>query len=283
MKTVDVQLVKAFTKNKDEGNPAGVVLDAENLTPEEMLQIAVELGYSESAFVLPSEKADVRIRYFAPKHEVNLCGHATIAAVQALQESQRITSGSTIKVETKAGMIEVEHHEDGKITMTQAKPEFLNYEPDRREIANVLGLQKDDLTGWPLKIVSTGTPKLLIPIDTFDALMAIKVDRDKVMLICKESGARGIYPFTTDMQTDEGDFHARQFNPLAGIEEDPVCGVAAGALGAYIRHFDLMSKRHFVVENGYSMNTPGLVYVDATNKIKVGGYAVTFGETTVDV
>ena len=73
---VTVVLVKSFTKDKSAGNPAGIVLDAEDLTDEQMQQIAKELGFAETAFVLPSDKADFRVRFFAPNHEVDKHSYA---------------------------------------------------------------------------------------------------------------------------------------------------------------------------------------------------------------
>lgn len=73
----------AFVTVAGLGNPAGVVLDAQGLSDDAMQQIAAAMGFNETAFVLPSDRADLRIRYWTPGHEVNLCGHATIATVWA--------------------------------------------------------------------------------------------------------------------------------------------------------------------------------------------------------
>src|SRR3954452_17869281 len=76
----------AFTDTPDGGNPAGVVLDATGLTEDRMLAIAAELGYSESAFLVPRDVTEFAVRYFSPEAEVPFCGHATIAAAVALAE-----------------------------------------------------------------------------------------------------------------------------------------------------------------------------------------------------
>src|SRR5687768_16375077 len=92
--TKEIYLVKAFTQDPAQGNPAGVILDADDLSSEQMLQMAAELGYSESAFVSASDTATFKIRFFSPKREVPLCGHATIAAFHALFTAGKITSGA---------------------------------------------------------------------------------------------------------------------------------------------------------------------------------------------
>ncbi len=87
MKKVIVYQIDSFTKEKFKGNPAGVVLNAENMTTEEMQLIARELNNSETAFVFrphhPEENFDYHVRYFTPTTEVPSCGHATIAALYA--------------------------------------------------------------------------------------------------------------------------------------------------------------------------------------------------------
>ena len=81
---VDVYVVSAFCKDGRGGNKAGVVLDHQDLVPAEMTAIAKELGCSETAFVMPSDTADFKLRYFTPTEEVPLCGHATIATFSLL-------------------------------------------------------------------------------------------------------------------------------------------------------------------------------------------------------
>jgi PhzF family phenazine biosynthesis protein len=79
--SVQVQLIKAFTKNPEMGNPAGVLLDSQGLSDEQMQAIATDLGFSESVFITPSDKADYKTRFFAPKVEVDYCGHATVDGI----------------------------------------------------------------------------------------------------------------------------------------------------------------------------------------------------------
>ena len=76
----------AFTDSPDGGNPAGVVLDATGMSAEEMLKIAADLGYSETAFATPRADGDYDVRYFSPEAEVPFCGHATIATGVAFAE-----------------------------------------------------------------------------------------------------------------------------------------------------------------------------------------------------
>ena len=78
--------VNAFTNEGHGGNGAGVVLDADSLTERQMQQVASLVGYSETAFVSQTSEADFRFRFFSPTSEIDLCGHATIAACSVLME-----------------------------------------------------------------------------------------------------------------------------------------------------------------------------------------------------
>src|SRR3712207_2876484 len=98
----------AFTKEKFGGNGAGIVMDAENLPMEEKQKLAKELGFSETVFIQKSDKADVKLEYFTPSQEVDLCGHATIAAIYSLFDEKRITERQhSISIETRVGVLPI--------------------------------------------------------------------------------------------------------------------------------------------------------------------------------
>ena len=104
---VDVLRYAAFTSDPASGNPAGVVPDAEQLTEQDMLGIAAEVGYSETAFVIASDPPRGRytVRYFSPRAEVPFCGHATIAT--AVQITSRGGAGELV-FDTRAGEVPVQ-------------------------------------------------------------------------------------------------------------------------------------------------------------------------------
>lgn len=275
-------LVKAFTKDKKQGNPAGVVFDADRLRENEMIDIAKALDFSESAFVTKSDKAKFGIRFFTPTQEVDLCGHATIAAAYAMLKKRKIYLGRensrTITFETRAGIISVEVQKDGLIVMTQKEPQFWGDVHSKIEIARLLDIAPDKISDYPIQTVSTGTPKLMIAVDSLETLLKIGPDSEGIKMYCKEHLVKGFYPFTGETMDKDSDFHARQFNPAAGIDEDPITGVAAGALGAYAVKHKISDKNNFVIEQGYCMGKGGKMYVTVDDKVKVGGYAVIFGE-----
>ena len=285
---ITATLVKSFTQDTSAGNPAGIVLEAGKLTDDQMQHIAKELGFAETMFVLPSDKADHRLRFFAPNHEVDLCGHGTIATFHTLLEQGQIALAGQeqkeLTQETRAGLLAVTCHKDGRIVMAQTEPTFGQVEQNKARIAKLLGISKEDIADdLPLQIVSAGTPKLLIPLRNLKVLRAVSPDLEGIKAYCREITAKGFYPFTTESPVPHTDFFARQFNPLADENEDPGTGVAAGALGCYARKYKLYDRQTFIVAQGYDLGMGGNMFVDVSSGVKVGGYAVTYGEKDLEV
>lgn len=126
MKSVKVYHYDAFSKEPNKGNPAGVVLDGDDLIDEEMQEIAFKVGFNETAFSVHSDKADLRLRFFTPGHEMNLCGHATLATIYALKSKGLLNNKENLTIETRAGVLPISieslSDNDSQITMKQASP-----------------------------------------------------------------------------------------------------------------------------------------------------------------
>lgn len=128
MRSVEVFHYDAFSKEPHKGNPAGVVLDGDKLTEDQMQEIAFKVGFNETAFPVMSEAADLGIRFFTPGHEMNLCGHATMATVYVLKTKGLLGEKTELTIETRAGILPVKLHSTANkeiiITMNQAAPIF---------------------------------------------------------------------------------------------------------------------------------------------------------------
>ena len=260
-----VQLVDAFTLEPMAGNPAGVVPDATDLTDDQMQAIAAELGASETAFVRPSDDADRQLRFFTPEREVDLCGHATVAAFASLYE-QATVSADTYSVETGVGVLDVEIEPEGTVWLTQSPPAIRPVDLDVERVADALGLDTSALTevgeDLPLSRVSTGFPFLVVPVGYFEQLSAVDPDLDAIESLCEDVDAEGLYAFTFDTLESAATLHGRAFVPLAGIPEDPVTGTASGAVAAYLRHHGALDQPDpLVFEQGHFLGRPGTVLV----------------------
>ncbi len=140
MKPITVCHYDAFSKEPGMGNPAGVVLNGDELTDEEMQEVAFKVGFNETAFPIKSAVADFRMRYFTPGHEMNLCGHATIATVYALKSRGLLRDKKEITIETAVGIlpIRINVSEDNEIyiTMKQASSQFKEFTGSKESLAN---------------------------------------------------------------------------------------------------------------------------------------------------
>ncbi|WP_436926540.1 PhzF family phenazine biosynthesis protein [Halosimplex amylolyticum] len=280
-----VQIVDAFTDEPMAGNPAGVVPEAADLADDQLAAIASELGASETAFVLPADDADRRLRYFTPEREVDLCGHATVAAFASLYDRAVVERGD-YTVETNVGTLDVTIEPDGTVWLTQSPPEIREVDVSLDEAADALGLDVAALSevgeDLPLARASTGFPFLVVPVGYFEQLSAIDPEMAAIEALCEETDTEGLYAFTFDTLEGEATLHGRAFVPLAGISEDPVTGTASGAVGSYLRYQGALDEADpLVFEQGHFLDRPGRVLVDTREgeegetAPRVGGRAVT--------
>lgn len=277
---VKVFLLKAFTDSKDQGNPAGIVLN-EGLKEEEMLKIAKVLGYSETTFIRKMDNLNYELRYFTPEVETNLCGHGTISAFKYMRIKENING--KVFMHTKAGKLSVIINED-KIFMQGAKAEIKDINIEENIILEALGISQEQRDySLPIKIASIGTPKIMIPLKNREILFNLKPNFEELKKISKHTNSKGFYPFTFDTIDKRNLIHARQFNPLFGVNEDPITGVAAGALGEYLKSYWNKDLEEFSVEQGWIMNKKGIIYIlNKDGSIYLGGNAIMFGEVEID-
>ncbi|WP_047155417.1 PhzF family phenazine biosynthesis protein [Aneurinibacillus tyrosinisolvens] len=278
---VQVYTLNAFAKEKHGGNPAGVVLDADSMLEEEMQKVAQKIGFSETAFVEKSSHADFKVRFFTPNHEVDLCGHATIATFY-LMVSQKLIRYGTYTLETKAGVLEVNVKEDGNVFLTQALPQFYE-EINKQIIADSLLISSDELVyDLPIRIVSTGLRDILVPIRNIDVLDKINPDFNQIIEISKKYDVIGYHLFTLDTQTN-AIARCRNFAPLFSIPEESATGTANGALSCYLyKHGKIASNQadQLIFEQGYIMKSPSEILARLSvnekkdiTKVEVGGTA----------
>ena len=280
--------VDAFTRTPLEGNPCAIVFDADDLDEETMLAIAREMNLSETSFVLGSKIADIRARYFTPAEEIPLAGHPTIATVFALVESGRLKLAgrhTTISLELQVGAIQVEIHANGekvdKVVMFQKKPQFLaTYDAER--VAPCFGLHADDvLPEVPIQTVSTGTPQLMVPLRSTEALDRAYVVADKYQALKGEGDFFSPHLFIIPSLPEGDRTLARHFGVPPDLREDPFTGSATGGMAAYLWHYGLCSRPSLIAEQGHWMHRPGLAEVEIVGPrhdiatVKVGGPAVT--------
>ncbi|TVP93862.1 MAG: PhzF family phenazine biosynthesis protein [Acholeplasmatales bacterium] len=255
---VTLYRVAAFPVAGNGGNEAGVVLDADTLTDKEMLSIAKRVNYSETAFVMNSERADYRLRFFTPTVEVPLCGHATIATFNLMRNLELIKSDD-LRIETGEGVLNVRILEE-QVELQLSVPQF-GTPIDPQEVADVLDLDKARLLNYPIQTVSTGIPEIFVGVDSSDTLAKLAPDAERIVTFCRKHGAVGIYVFTLDTRTERADAQGRNFIPLVGIYEESATGTASGALASYLYTQGLLRKNQYYFEQGYALFKPSCIHV----------------------
>lgn len=270
MAHITVRHYDAFSSVPGMGNPAGVVFDADHLNENEMQAIARRVGFNETVFVLRSEQADVRLRYFTPGHEINLCGHATVGAMYAMKTGGLLRDRSDVRIETKAGILPVGFEQkDGRllVRMKQDQPRFAAFAGDRGKLAESIGLERDDLDpDLPVVYGSTGTWTLLVPIRGLDKFARMKPANAGFPEVLIDNPGASVHPFCMDAYDKAALMHARHFSsPYSGTVEDPVTGTASGVMGAYYLTYvePGRSSIAFTVEQGQEIGRDGRVRVEA--------------------
>ena len=295
VKSIKVYHYDAFSKEPNLGNPAGVVLNGDDLTDAEMQEIAYKVGFNETAFPVKSEVADLRIRFFTPGHEMNLCGHATMATVYALKDKGLLEDKTELTIETNAGILPIKLNSSPEgetfITMKQATPQFKSFTGSKEALANSIGLSASDFhEELPILYGSTGTWTLLIPIKHLDAFKKMQPNNKLFPDILKEMPKASVHPFCFETYDQGADMHARHFSsPYSGTIEDAVTGTASGVMGAFFAEYiknDFDEPLNLIVEQGHEIGKDGQVMVQVsknkeTYEIEITGIAVYVSEFDV--
>jgi len=293
MKALEYSMIFAFSRSAGQGNPAGVVWDAEGLTDEDMQRIARINGLSETAFVFLQNSAvnPYSIRFFTPKKMIPMCGHASVASAyfywkhmgmpDQLKYVQTTDSGNLM---IKIGVNSAESFTP-KIHIEMDKPRLNAVLGDiKDEICDALNLTKSDIHGeWP--IVKNEKGYLFIPLKDLDKVRNVNLDIEKMKALDEENELHGWFVFSDQTEQSENNYHCRFFAPSYGVDEDPVTGTANAYFGIYHQAYigdggDCTLKN----EQGNESEVNGIVEVEykvedgRVSEIWVGGYATEYLE-----
>lgn len=254
----------AFTQIPNMGNPAGIVLDGQNLGSQEMLEIAKEVGFNETTFVQPSEVADLKLVYYTPGHEMDLCGHGTIAAMVAAYEYNLIKEVKTI--ETKAGILQIDMQAEKDnlwVTMEQKPADFFDFAGDVGKLAAALNIETKEIDhDLPIVFGNTGIWTLLLPVRKLGTFKKMRPDSEVFPEILEQCPHASVHPFCLKTYNDV-DMHGRHFSsPFSGTVEDPATGTASGVMGAYfLKYINKGSAANIKIEQGQEMGKDAIIGV----------------------
>lgn len=269
-------IVDAFTDQPFGGNPAGVVLLGSDPFPDEglMLQIAAELRYSETAFIRRHADDAFTVRYFTPKAEVELCGHATIASFFLLH--QKGMAEGRCRCHTLVGDLEIETGK--RVMMQMAMPRIVTTLVETDAFYKALGVDpyQPDL---PVQVVSSGLPDIMLPLPDVDTLQSLQPDMEAIEALTRNLSAVSIHPFA--FGNDGFTAHVRDFAPLYGIPEESATGTANGALTYYLQQCGCIGAEvECAFLQGEAMGRPSVIAtrIQADGRIYVGGTAAVVAE-----
>lgn len=278
MGAMEILRYAAFSTDPTGGNPAGVVLDAAGATNEQMLAVAAEVGYSETAFLVRVAAHRFDVRYFSPKAEVSFCGHATIAAAVAIAERD---GPGDLEFCTSVGSVPVTvESADGLLqaSLTSVIPALDPLpEPLLAELLGALGWATGDLDPeFPPRVAYAGAWHPVLVVRTRERLAALTYDQDRLARLMASEHWTTIQLIWPENRTA---FHARDPFPPGGVVEDPVTGAAAAAFGGYLRTLDLIDlPAEITIRQGEDLGRPGTIAVGVPAEhdrgITVSGTAV---------
>ncbi len=222
--SIAITWVDAFSDVPFGGNPAGVCVLEEPIDDARMQSVAFELGIAETAFLTPTEDpAAFGLRWFSPAVEIDLCGHATLAAAHALREAGRVDGAATLTFHTRSGPLRASF--DGALVVL----DFPADPPAPSPLPDALKGQ------WPADaIVETGRTRFFVfVVLSFAALVGeYEPDLDAIAA----TGANALLLTAAGDPTNEAtdaDYVLRVFGPNVGIPEDPATGSAQCVAGPY--------------------------------------------------
>lgn len=276
---MDILKYAAFTKDPCGGNPAGVVIDASELSDEQMQTTAAQIGFSETAFMTSRNGDTIRVRYFSPLAEVAFCGHATIAA--AVAHGERFGTGELI-FDTNAGKVVASSERDASgstaATLVSVAPRTKELTAqDLEALLTALRWPASDLdSSLPARVAFAGAWHPIIAAKTRDRLAQLDYDFEALGHLMAQRDWTTIQLVWRESETV---FHSRNPFPPGGVIEDPATGAAAAALGGYLRELALVQvPATIVIHQGGDLGRPGLLDVaiaaELSSGIAVSGNAV---------
>ena len=287
MKSYAFHIVDVFAETKYSGNQLAVVHDAAVMSSSKMQQIAKEMNYSETTFVLTDQQRDggYDVRIFTPEEELPFAGHPTLGTAYAIQQTIIGELVDKIILNLKIGQIPVTfHYRDGEVDVLWIKQKAPTFaaELDAGAIASILHLDRADIDDrYPVEEVSTGVPFIIVPLTTLDALKKAHVAREEYFKLIEEMDAKMVLMFCPHTRDPDNDLSVRVFADYYGVAEDPATGSANGCLAGYlVKHGYFGEQRIDIrVEQGHEIGRPSLLLLRAVRRdreieVFVGGRVI---------
>jgi len=282
------RLLNVFTRGAEtlSGNPLCVFEDGASLDDRTMQALARQFNLSETTFVLPSTRANARVRIFTPSYEMPFAGHPTLGTAHVCRALG--LGDNELTLEMAAGLIPVAAEKDCWTLQANA-PQWREVAEPQEAIAEMLGLEARDIGERPLW-VSTGREQLIIPLKSAEAVRRARPRPDLLARFTSAAGANQAYVFAP---RDAGSPDAAAAPLLArfffaqgpAVLEDPATGSATANLGGWCIALERRLPCRFEIVQGEQAGRPSLLYLEvaADRRVRVSGNVIELGRGTIDL
>ncbi len=277
-------IVDVFAESRLSGNQLAVFRDCGHLTRAAMQKIAQEMHYSETTFLTSEEPREggYDVRVFTPAEELPFAGHPTLGTAYVVQSQIIGRPVEKVALNMKVGQIPVTFsYRSGApdVLWMRQKPPTFGKTFSRGRIAKILGLSASEIDPkFPVRLVSTGVPFVIVPLTGLKAVRRIRADQAGLARLLDETRSTVILVFSPETYSKDNDLNVRVLGLVNVIPEDPATGSGNGCLAAYLvkhRYFGT-GEVDIRVEQGYEINRLSLLLLRAEEtrrgiEVNVGG------------
>jgi trans-2,3-dihydro-3-hydroxyanthranilate isomerase len=275
------RIVNVFTRGRAKltGNPLCVFEDAAGFDDATQQALARQFNLSETTFILPSTRANARVRIFTPSYEMPFAGHPTLGTAQVCRSLG--LGGNSLHLEMQAGVIAVEAAGE-RWTLTAPTPTWREFDVDRSSLARALSLEDSDIGERPLW-VKAGKEQLIVPLNSADAVRRATPHSAQFAQIRSEDGIGMAYVFSS---IGAGRFLSRFFFPQGtAMLEDPATGSATANFGGWCIAMQKALPLRWEIAQGEMVDRSSTLFLDisAQRVIQVGGEVIELGRGSISL
>lgn len=274
------RIVNVFTLARAalSGNPLCVFERAQGLDEARMQALALQFNLSETTYILPSERANARVRIFTPDYEMAFAGHPTLGTAHVCRALG--LGGDRLTLELNAGVVPVRATSD-RWTLQSRTPSWREPQEPRLTVAAMLGLEERDVAARPLW-VNAGAEQLVVPLTSEAAVRRVRVRGDLLEQMKSTDGHSQVYVFAPA----GAGLLARFFFPKGNaVLEDPATGSATANLGGWCLAMGRALPCEFDISQGEYTGRPSALRlrVDAERQVEVSGDVIELGRGTINL
>jgi trans-2,3-dihydro-3-hydroxyanthranilate isomerase len=279
------RIVNVFTQDQGPftGNPLCVIESAVGLSTEQMQALARQFNLSETTFILPSTRANARVRIFTPSYEMAFAGHPTLGSAHVCRALE--LGGDSLVLEMQAGLIPVRASRD-RWTLTAPAATSRELDVPRETLAAALGIKVTDIGERPLW-VKAGKEQLVVPLTSTDAVRRAAPEAAAMAKVRSEDGLSMAYVFAfSGHENSRALALARFFFPVgSAILEDPATGSATANFGAWCLAMKRPLPVALKISQGEYAERRSTLFLDVDNEsqVFVGGDVLEIARGTINL